>query len=210
MPLIYRSPFTIYHLPVSFYPPKISERFHQPRNVGQANGANAVGTNATFVCGAVLRFTLRIEKQTKEILEAKYKTNGCGFLIAAAETLAQKITGKYLTELHKLDKQFLHSEIENDTLEFPNSRKHCLELALETLQSAFTDFRARQIEEFTGEQALICTCFGVSEQTIENLITANSLETIEGVTGACNAGGGCGSCQPLIQEIIDSLWREEI
>ena len=195
---------------MSFYPPKISERFHAPKNVGRADEANAAGTNATFVCGAVLRFTLRIEKQTKKILEAKYKTNGCGFLIAEAETLAQKITGKHLTELHKLDEQSLYSEIEKDTLEFPNSKKHCLELALETLQSAFADFRARQIEEFTGEQALICTCFGVSEETIENLIKTNSLETIEDVTDACNAGGGCGSCQPLIQEIIDSLWREEI
>lgn len=195
---------------MSFYPPKISERFQAPKNVGQASGANAVGTNATFVCGAVLRFTLRIEKQTKEILEAKFKTNGCGYLIAAAETLAQTITGKHLTELHKLDKQFLTSEIENETLEFPDSRKHCLELALETLQSAFADFRARQIEEFTGEQALVCTCFGVSEETVENLIKMNSLETVEDVTAACNAGGGCGSCQPLIQEIIDALQREKI
>jgi NAD(P)H-nitrite reductase large subunit len=65
------------------------------------------------------------------------------------------------------------------------------------------DFRAFQIEEWSGEKALICTCFGVSEETIENLVKENSLETIEEVTAACNAGGGCGSCQPLIQEIID-------
>jgi len=80
---------------------------------------------------------------------------------------------------------------------------------LETLQDAFADFRAFQIEEFTGEKALICTCFSVSEDTIENLVKENSLETVEEVTDACNAGGGCGSCQPLVQEIIDVVWREQ-
>jgi bacterioferritin-associated ferredoxin len=35
------------------------------------------------------------------------------------------------------------------------------------------------------------------------LVRENSLETIEEITDVCGAGGGCGSCQPLIQEIID-------
>ena len=112
-----------------------------------------------------------------------------------------------MTELHSLDKQFFELEIKNELEEFPNNRTHCLELALETLQTAFADFRHAQIEEWTGEKALVCTCFGVSEETIENLIKTNSLETIEDVTNACSAGGGCGSCQPLIQELIDTTER---
>jgi len=195
---------------MNFYPPKISEKFHAPENVGEAVSANAVRTNATFICGAVLRFTLRIDRETKEILEAKFKTNGCGFLIAAAETLAEKIVGRHLTELHSFDRRVLESEIESEIGKFSEPRKHCLELATETLQSALADFRALQIEEFAGEKALICTCFGVSEETIENLIKNNLLETIEDVTDACSAGGGCGSCQPLIQELIDTAWREGI
>ena len=193
---------TFYFVP--FYPKKISEKFHAPENVGEAAGANAVGTSATFVCGAVLRFTLRIDRETKEILEVKFKTNGCGYSIAAADSLAEKIAGRHLTEPHSLDKQFLQSEIEREIGNFPAPRKHCLNLATETLQNALVNFRALQIEEFTGEKALICTCFGVSEETIENLVKDNFLETIEDVIDACKAGGGCGSCQPMIQEIIDT------
>jgi NifU-like protein len=81
-------------------------------------------------------------------------------------------------------------------------------LCLETLQNALANFRAFQVEEWTGEKALICSCFGVSEETIENLIKTNSLETVEEVTDVCNAGGGCGSCQPLIQELIDVYSNE--
>lgn len=193
---------------MQFYPPKISERFHEAKNAGKASGANAFGTSATFVCGAVLRFTLRIDVETKKIDEAKFKTNGCGYSIAAADALAEKIIGKYLTELHSLDKQFLESEIETEIEEFSVNRKHCLNLATDALQSALADFRARQIEEFVGEKALICTCFGVSEETIENLIAEKSLASIEEVTDVCNAGGGCGSCQFLIQELIDVYWSE--
>ena len=193
---------------MDFYPPKVSEKFHQPKNVGQADRANAVGTNATFVCGAVLRFSLWIDRETKEIHAAKFQTNGCGFLIAAADALAEKIVGRRLTELHSFDRQFLESEIENEIGKFSEHRTHCLNLTTKTLQIALADFRRLQIEEFAGERALICTCFGISEETIEKSIAENSLETVEEITDACNAGGGCGTCQPLIQEIIDQARSE--
>ena len=193
---------------MSFYPKKISERFHAPKCAGKAENASAVGTSATFVCGAALRFSLQINTETKEIAEAKFQTNGCGYLIAAADVLAEKITGKKLIELYGLDKNLLQTTIETELGEFSAHRKHCLKLCSETLQNAFADFRAFQIEEFSGEKALVCTCFGVSEDTIERLVNENALETVEEVTDICNAGGGCGSCQPLIQEILD-IYRIE-
>jgi NifU-like protein len=185
---------------VTFYPNKISERFQCPAHAGRARPASAVGTNAAFVCGSALRFTLRIEEQ--EIAEAKFQTNGCGFLVAAADALAEIIKGKTLAELHGLEG--VEKEIEAEIGIFPTPRRHCLRLAVETLQAAFNDFRAQQLEEWTGEKALICTCFGVSEETIEKVIEENHCATVGEVSRLCNAGAGCGSCQPLIQEIIDS------
>lgn len=193
---------------MKFYPPKISERVNQPENAGAAVDANAVGTNATFVCAAVLRFSLRVEPATKEIREARFKTNGCGYVVAAAESLARLILNRHLNELHQFDESNLRAAIETDLETFPENRAHCLKLALDALRGAFADFRRRQIEEFAGERALICTCFGVSEDRIENLVKEKSLRSIEQVTEQCSAGGGCGSCQPLIQEIIDSVGRE--
>jgi NifU-like protein len=189
---------------VSFYSSKISQRFYSPQYSGKAESANAAGTDASFVCGAFVRFSLRIELETKEIKEAKFKTNGCGFLIAAADVLAEKISGKKLTELHGLDENELRTEIEGELETFPENRRHCAEICLDALHRTFSDFRAFQIVEFAGEKALICTCFGVSEDTIEKIIAESSLQTVEDVTDACSAGGGCGSCRFLIQEIIDS------
>lgn len=166
---------------------------------GTAAGENAAGTQATFVCGSALRFSLRIENGIVE--EARIRTNGCGFLIAAAETACQLISGKTLTKLDGLNgfTDLLTEKLD----EFPEDRKHCRRLVIDALQSAFRDFRLRQLEEFNGETALICTCFGVSEETIERAVRNGSCATVEEVSEFCRAGSGCGSCQPLIQEIID-------
>ena len=187
---------------MNFYPPKIDERFRNPHNAGKLNDS-AVGRYATFVCGTSLQFYLQIENETKKILAARFQTSGCGYAIAAADILAEIIVGKNLTELHGLNHQSLRIEIENILGEFENGRSHCLELSLDALQAALSDYRQSQIEEFIGEKALICTCFGVSEETIERIVQQYAVETVEEVSDICNAGDGCGSCRFLIQEIID-------
>lgn len=193
---------------MSFYPPKVSEKFHQPQNAGRVLPANASAMQATFVCGAVLRLTMRIDQSSGRIEEAKFQTDGCGFLIAAAETLTEKILDRKLSELHGLDEKILAEKIADELGNFPPEKKHCLDLAFKTLQNAFANLRRAQLQEWTGEKALICTCFGVSEETIENLVRRKSLKTVEAVTAECRAGGGCGSCQLLIQEIIDTARGE--
>lgn len=194
----------------NFYPDKINERFYAPKNVGKAENTNSVGTGASFVCGTFVRFFLHIDAQTKEIKEAKFKSNGCGFAIAAAEVLAENIVGKPLTELHGLDKTELKAELECELGNFPEHRRHCFEICFEAVQSALADFRAFQIEEFAGEKALICTCFGVSEEQIEKVIAENRSETVGEIGDICHAGTGCGSCQFLIQELIDVYRNENI
>ena len=188
---------------MTFYPDKINRLFSAPRRAGKAARANAVGTGVSFVCGCFVRVFLEIDTETKEIRDARYQTNGCGFAIAAAECLAEKIEGRRLTELHGLDHAELLAKIESALHKFPATRTHCAELGFDALQGALGDFRALQIEEFAGEKALICTCFGVSEETIQQLISTHRVETVEEVGDACHAGTGCGSCRFLIQELID-------
>lgn len=194
---------------MNFYPEKISERFYALKRNGKPEKTNAVGTGASFLCGTFVRFFLEIDSETKEIKDAKYKSNGCGFTIAAAEVLTEKICGKKLTELHGLENAELKTEIENALGSFPDDRTHCAAICFDAFRTALNDFRASQIEEFAGEKALICTCFGVAEEEIENVIEQNEVETIEEVTDICSAGGGCGSCRMLIQELIDIYQNEK-
>ena len=189
---------------MSFYPPKINERSALPKHGSAFNDANANGKAASFQCGSYVSFSLKVGTATKTIEFAGFKTNGCGYMIAASDFLAETIKGSKLGELHGLDKGELGQKIDGEFGTLPDDRRQCVDVCIEALRAAFADFRVRQIEEFHGEKALICTCFGVSEETIETHITQNTIETVDEITKICNAGGGCGSCRMLIQEMIDT------
>jgi NAD(P)H-nitrite reductase large subunit len=90
---------------------------------------------------------------------------------------------------------------------FPPEKQHCAFLCRDALGSAITLFRTSTFTEWAGDEVLICTCFGVAEKTIERVIQSASLRSVEQVTSACNAGGGCGSCHPLIEDILDDYLR---
>lgn len=79
---------------------------------------------------------------------------------------------------------------------------NCVALVHDALLDAIREYSNAARDDWAGDEALICTCFFVSESTIEHEIQARGLTTVAEVTGACNAGGGCGSCHQLIQEIL--------
>lgn len=191
----------------AFYPPKVNELFADARHAGKAAGANAVGTAASFDCGSLVRVSLRIDAETKVIMNAGFQTTGCGYMIASAEAVCRLVEGKRLTDLHGEVKDELADDILQRLGDIPTARELCLSSCLDALAGAFADFRSYLIEEFTGEKALVCTCFGVSEETIEQQVAQHRLTTVEQVGQATNAGRGCGSCQMLIREILDSLNR---
>jgi NifU-like protein len=193
---------------MSFYPNAISQRIHEAEHSGAIAVADARATCATPVCGCALSFEFKIDRAKGKISAAGFLTNGCGFMISCAEVLTEEITGRLLADLHGLADEALKGMIEDLLGIFPASREHCLRLSLETLHQLFQNFRDAQIENWQGEEALICTCFGVSEKTIEKLLCDEKIESVKDITRKCNAGGGCGSCQPLIQDMIDTQERE--
>ncbi len=164
---------------------------------------NASGRAVTFLCGVSVAFELKIDPEEKVVEGISFRTNGCGFTVAAAEFLAGQITGTKLVDLEGLDS--LAQDLKMELGPAPDNRHHCFNMCLDALQNALSDFRKKQIAEWNGDEVLICTCFGVSENKIENLITREGLKSVEDVGSECNAGTGCGSCQPLIQEILDNL-----
>jgi NifU-like protein len=188
---------------MSYYPNTINDHFSNPRNVGEVDGEDAYGDTGSLVCGAVVRLSLKIDAASHRITEAKFKAVGCGFLIAAASLLTGIIKGMVLGEAAHLNESELVEKFEG----VPPDKLHCVALCCEALHEAAVHYRRTTLEEWVGEEALICTCFGVSEKTIERVIHARSLHTIEQVTRACNAGGGCGSCHPLIEDILEDYWR---
>lgn len=188
---------------MGLYPKKISDRLDAVKYVAQPADQNATGRDANFACGSSVSISLYIDPTSRTVVSGASRTNGCGYMAAAADVLLAAVTGRTLTELHGLDDRELRTVVRQNLGNVELSRSGCVEACIGALHTAFADFRSRQIEEFQGEKALICTCFGVTEETIERQIDSLRLESVEQVADVCNAGGGCGSCRMLIQEMLD-------
>lgn len=189
---------------MSYYPDRINEHFLNPRNVGEVRDADATGEAGSLSCGAILRLSLKIDAGQQRITDAKFKATGCGFLIASASVLTETIHELAISRAASLEDNAITDWFE----ELPFDRQHCAALCREALLKALANYHnATRGEEWVGDEALICTCFGVSEKTIEHVIRTRSLGTVEQVTRACHAGGGCQSCHPLIVDILDDYWR---
>lgn len=190
---------------MSFYPAKIEQRLNRPHNAWAIESASAYGRSASFLCGCSVGFAVRLGEDDKTIEAAAFNSNGCGYMVAAADVLAEMTSGKQLGDLHSLDHGELMAAVENKLIPFPAERQQCADVCIEALRATFVNLRAKRREEFAGEKALVCTCFGVLEETIATHISDRSLETIDQVVAICNAGSGCGSCRMLIQEMLDTV-----
>lgn len=186
------------------YSKNVSERLHSRIRRKPLENADATGVAVALECGTNIKFYLPIEEQTGAICDLTFRSNGCGFMLAAADTIAEILNGNNLGNLHGLRPEELTSEIKNAIGSWPSYREHCIVAVLDAIRNAFAEYRRARIEEFAGERALICTCFGVSEERIENTIRNHSARTVEDIGRLTNAGTGCGSCQMLIREMIDA------
>lgn len=186
-----------------YYPERINDHFLKPRNVGEVTEADAVGEAGSLICGAILRLSLKIDAEELRITEAKFKAVGCGFLIASASVLTETIRELAISRAALLPENAFTDWFG----ELPSDREHCAALCREALHAALANYHNATREEWAGDEALICTCFSVSEKTIEQVIQARSLHTVKEVTRACHAGGGCRSCHPLILDILEDYWR---
>jgi NifU-like protein len=178
--------------------------FLHPRNVGEVANVTSRGQTGSVECGSVLRITLQIENQ--QITDAKFKLAGCSLLVAACSLLTEKVKGKSAADAALYARAF-PGAVEAEFGISPG-REHCAILASECLLSAIQNYSDSVRAEWVGDDVLICSCFGVSEKTIEDEVQSRGLISISDVTDACNAGGGCRSCYPLIQDILDSLSNE--
>ena len=180
----------------------VSELFFNPRNVGEAGEPSFMGRSGSFQCGAILRVSLQID-ESQRITEAKFKAAGCSVLVTAASLLIDEALGKTTGEAAAVAQNL--DELARKLGTLPAERNECVLLACEALVSAIRNYSDSARDEWEGDEALICTCFCVSERIIEREIREKALRTISQVTAACSAGGGCRSCYPLIEDILEEV-----
>ena len=124
------------------YSDKVIDHAENPRNVGTFDkndpnvGTGLVGAPA---CGDVMRLQIKVDPETNTIIDAKFKTFGCGSAIAASSLATEWIKGKTVDEAEALK----NSEIVEE-LCLPPVKIHCSVLAEDAIKSAIADFRAKR------------------------------------------------------------------
>ena len=175
-----------------------ADHFLNPRNVGDAAEPSFSGRAASLACGALVRFSIQVD-ETHSISQARFRAAGCDVLVAAASLLSEQVAGQNTAEAAAIGQ-----EPAGLSQQMGIEHVQCVELVCDALLDAIREYSDAAREDWAGEEALICTCFFVSERTIEREIQTRGLTTVAEVTRVCNAGGGCGSCHQLIQEILEA------
>lgn len=187
------------------YRESLREVFLNPPHTGEAAEPNFVGRAASFECGALIDISLHID-ESQHIADARFKSAGCSALVASASRLIDQVLGKSTADAAALCQG--GDEFAKLGEGLPAERNECALLAVEAMLGAIQTYSGSARDVWEGDDALICTCFCVSERTIEREIQTKNLATIAEVTAACNAGGGCRSCYSLIEYLLEEVNRK--
>jgi NifU-like protein len=186
------------------YTEKVKDLFLHPKNVGEIENPDAVGEIGNIVCGDALKLTLKIDRKTSRILDARFQTFGCASAIASSSALTELIKGKTIDEAMKVS----NKEIAEYLGGLPREKMHCSVMGREALEAAVANYRG--IERPAPEEGeVVCNCFGITDKKIRRVIMENDLKSVDDVTNFTKAGGGCGECIPQIEKIIENVWAEK-
>jgi nitrogen fixation NifU-like protein len=125
------------------YSDKVIEHYENPRNVGKLDQNDPrVGTGLTGApaCGDVMKLQIMVD-ENDVIIDAKFKTFGCGSAIASSSLATEMIKGKSLDEAAQISNTILVKE-----LTLPPVKIHCSVLAESAIKAAIADYRRKQEE----------------------------------------------------------------
>ncbi|MCL4541108.1 MAG: Fe-S cluster assembly scaffold protein NifU [Chloroflexi bacterium] len=120
------------------YSDLVMDHFMNPRNVGEIQDADGVGTEGNPVCGDVMKMYIKIEGD--RIVDVKFKTFGCGAAIATSSIATEMVKGKTIDEALLLTNKAVADALGG----LPHNKMHCSNLAADTLRKAVEDYYARQ------------------------------------------------------------------
>lgn len=192
------------------YSEKVIDHYRNPRNVGKIDNADAVGVAGSLACGDSLKIYLKIENGI--VKDAKFQTFGCGSAVASSSILTEMIIGKTVDEVRKITNKDIADQLGG----LPPEKMHCSVMGYEALEDALKNYGEYEdyldlddLREPEKAEKIVCTCFGVTENMIWDALKQNGLKTVEDVTNYTKAGGACGKCKGLIQDIIDTYYHKE-
>ncbi|EAJ0636262.1 iron-sulfur cluster assembly scaffold protein [Campylobacter jejuni] len=185
------------------YSQKVQDRMNNPQHMGEFNEEDAKARNAKLIvadfgaesCGDAVRLFWLVDEKTDKIIDAKFKSFGCGTAIASSDTMVDLCIGKTVDEAVKitnLDVEFAMRD-NPEIPAVPPQKMHCSVMAYDVIKQAAAHYKGISPEDFE-DQIMVCECARVSLGTIKEVIKLNDLHTVEEITQYTKAGAFCKSC----------------
>ena len=124
------------------YSEKVIDHYKEPRNVGSLDKSDAnVGTGLVGApeCGDGMKLQIQVNPETNEIVDAKFKTFGCGSAIASSSLAIEWVKGKSIDQAMSIQ----NTEIVEE-LSLPPVKIHCSVLAEDAIKDAISDYKSRR------------------------------------------------------------------
>jgi nitrogen fixation NifU-like protein len=122
------------------YTEKVKDHFFNPRNVGEINDADGVGTVGNPKCGDVM--TMYIKVKNDIITDIKFKTYGCAAAIATSSITTEMVKGMSIEDAKKISR----TDVANELGGLPAIKLHCSNLAADALKEAIKDYVKKKIK----------------------------------------------------------------
>jgi nitrogen fixation NifU-like protein len=119
------------------YSEKVMDHFTNPRNVGEIPDADGIGIEGNPTCGDVMKISIKVEGG--RIVDAKFKTFGCGAAIAVSSMVTEMVKGKTLEEALSISKEAVANELGG----LPPQKMHCSNLGSDALKKAIEDYKSK-------------------------------------------------------------------
>ena len=116
------------------YSEKVMDHFMNPRNIGEIENADGVGEVGNPACGDMMRLYLKIDEG--KVVDAKFRTFGCGAAIASSSMLTEMIKGKTVDEARAITNQHVADALDG----LPAVKIHCSVMAEQAVKSALDDY----------------------------------------------------------------------
>jgi len=127
------------------YSEKVMDHFLHPRNVGEIPDASGIGNVGNPICGDIMRMYIKVENDI--IVDAKFKTFGCGAAISTSSMVTEMVKGKTIEEALKISNKAVAEALGG----LPPIKMHCSVLAEEALRSALKDYYKKQGKDIPFE-----------------------------------------------------------
>ncbi|MBI4743249.1 MAG: Fe-S cluster assembly scaffold protein NifU [Actinobacteria bacterium] len=119
------------------YSDKVMDHFQNPRNVGEIENPDGVGTAGNPTCGDIMKLYIKVNDG--KIMDAKFQTFGCGAAIATSSMVTEMVKGKTIEEALRISNKAVAEALDG----LPPIKMHCSVLAEEALQAAINDYNER-------------------------------------------------------------------